>query len=293
MALGAFFITSAVLKFLSIDEFEVYIFSYNVLSLRASMLAARLVIAAEVLVGMGLIANIWKRFVDICALLMLVGFTVFLCFSTLSGHSENCQCMGAMIEISPVQSILKNAVLLLLLVFAMGSRPWNWHPRWYLWLPAILAPIVAVFVVSAPDNWLFGPAEEVYNKEVFEEAMAPEGDLAGTGVDRGRHVVAFLTPGCAYCRMADEKLTHIRQRNDLDSTAFIYLIPARDGLAVRPSLDSTTFQHPAFQLPSRTFALITYGQRPMVFLMEDGKVKASYHYRNIDESQITAFLLNK
>ena len=59
MALGAFFITSAVLKLLSIDEFEVYLFSYNVLSLRASMLAARLVIAAEALVGIGLMANIW------------------------------------------------------------------------------------------------------------------------------------------------------------------------------------------------------------------------------------------
>lgn len=293
MALGAFFITSAVLKLLSIDEFEVYLFSYNVLSLRASMLAARLVIAAEALVGIGLMANIWKRFVDLSALLMLVGFTVFLCFSTLAGRSENCQCMGAMIEISPVQSILKNAVLLLLLVFAMGSRPWDWHPRWFLWLPAVLAPVVAVFVISAPDSWLFGPDEEVYNSEFLKEAMAPEGDLACTGIGNGRKVVAFLTPGCAYCRMADEKLTHIRQRGDLDSAAFIYLIPTRDSLGTQPTMDSTTFHQAAYRLTSKTFALITYGQRPMVFLMEDGRVKATCHYRNIDEGQITAFLRNE
>ena len=42
-----------------------------------------------------------------------------------------------------------------------------------------------------------------------------------------------------------------------------------------------------------TFALITYGQRPIVFLMEDGEVKTTYHYRNIDEEQIVDFLTDE
>ena len=218
MALGAFFITSAVLKLLSIDEFEVYLFSYNVLSLRASMLAARLVIAAEALVGIGLMANIWKRFVDLSALLMLVGFTVFLCFSTLAGRSENCQCMGAMIEISPVQSILKNAVLLLLLVFAMGSRPWDWHPRWFLWLPAVLAPVAAVFVISAPDSWLFGPDEEVYNSEFLKCLLLlfRQGIIPCTAADDGAGEQEVVRAGDV---LADFEHSQAVDRRDLPFTA--------------------------------------------------------------------------
>ncbi len=290
MALGAFFIVSAILKLLSIDEFEIYIFSYDVLQLKAAMLAARLVIVAEILVGIGLIANVWKRFVDTCALLMLVGFTVFLCYSALIGRTDNCQCMGALIEINPIHSIVKNAVLLLLLLVAMGARPWNWKPKWYLWVPVVLAPIVTVFVISAPDNWLFGPAEEIYNAEELDKALAQGGDLETLHLNEGRRVVAFLSPGCPYCRMADEKLTHICHRNDLDSAAFVYLLPTMDSTATELSLDTVSFVRPGYRIPNMTYALITYGQRPMVFLMEAGKVTATCHYRNIDEQQIAHFL---
>lgn len=290
MALGVLFVVSAVAKLLSIDEFEIYLFSYDVLSLRLSMLAARLVIVAEALVGIGLLANVWNRFVNICALLMVVVFTVFLCLSALAGRTDNCHCMGSIIEMNPTQSIVKNAVLLVLLLVAAGARPWRWKPRWYLWLPAILIPTVTVFVVSAPDYWLFGPQEEIYNREELDKAIAPEGELAPAGLANGKHVVAFFSPGCPYCHMADEKLAHIEMRNRLNKEAFVCFIPMKDSTMIPMSVDSTAFTHPCYRLTNMTYALITYGQRPMVFLIEDGAVKATCHYRNIDEHQITLFL---
>ena len=61
MLLGVLFIVSAVAKLVEIDTFELYIFSYHLLPLTLSFLAARLVIVAEMLCGIGLLANIWKR----------------------------------------------------------------------------------------------------------------------------------------------------------------------------------------------------------------------------------------
>jgi len=290
MALGAFFIVSAVGKLLSIDEFEIYLFSYDVLSLRASMFMARVVIVCEALVGIGLIANVWNRFVNVCSLLMMAGFTVFLCLSALAGRTDSCHCMGSMIEMNPQQSIVKNAVLIVLLLVAARAKPWSWKPRWYVWLPVVLAPTIGVFVLSAPDSWLFGPAEELYNREELEHAMAPEGELHPVGLEEGRHVVAFLSPGCAFCQMADEKLTHICQRNNLDEEAFVCFVPTMDSTLSPLSIDTVSFLHKSYRLTNMTFALITYGQRPMVFLMDDGEVKATCHYRNIDEQQIVAFL---
>lgn len=290
MLLGIFFIVSAVAKLIDIDRFEVYIFSYNILSLNTSFLVARVVIVCEMLVGIGLVANLFKRWVDTCAMLMLVGFTLFLGYACLIGREDSCQCMGALVDIDPTRSILKNALLILLLLFAMGARPWQWRPRWFVWLPAVLAPVVTVFILSAPDNWLFGPSDEIYNADEFATAIQPEGLLDTLNLDEGRHVLAFLTPGCPFCRMADEKLTHICRRNDLDSAAFVYLCPTADSTLAPLTLDTTTFIRPCYLIPSLTYALITYGQRPIVFLTDQGRVVGTCHYRNIDERRLVEFL---
>ena len=128
MLLGLFFIVSAIAKLIDIDRFEIYIFSYNILSLNLSFLVARLVIVCELLVGIGLIANVFKRLVDTCALLMLVVFTLFMGYASLIGRHDSCQCMGALMDINPTLSILKNALLILILLVAMGARPWKWRP---------------------------------------------------------------------------------------------------------------------------------------------------------------------
>lgn len=293
MLLGGFFIFSAISKLIGIDEFEVYIFSYNVLPLNWSFLLARLVIVAEMLVGIGLMANVMKRWVDIGATLMLVGFTLFLCYAALIGRTDSCHCMGSFLEIDPTQSIVKNDILLLVLVFAMGAKSWQWQPRWYITTPVAVGVIVTIFCLSCPDNWMFGPSEEVFNVEKFDSATSAEGELADLHLREGRHVVAFLTPGCPYCRMADEKLTHICRRNDLDSAAMVYLTPATDSTVAPLTLDTTTFIRPSYLIPSMTYAMITYGQRPMIFLVMDGRVAATCHYRNINERQIAEFLIKR
>ena len=290
MLLGVFFLVSATAKLVDIDRFEVYIFSYNILSLNLSFLAARLVIVLEFIVGIGFLANVFNRLVDIGALLMLIGFTLLMGYAAIVGRNDSCQCMGRLLEIDPTHSILKNAILILLLLFASGARPWQWRPRWFVWLPVVLAPLVTVFIISAPDNWLFGPSDEIYNAEEFSTALQPEGTLRGLHLDEGKHVVAFLTPGCQFCRMADEKLNHICRRNGLDSAAFVFLCPTADSTLAPLTLDTTTFSRPCHLIPSLNYALITYGQRPMVFLIDEGKVTATCHYRNINESRIVDFL---
>lgn len=290
MLLGLFFVGSALAKMIDIDRFEVHVFSYNLLSLNVAFLVARLVIVAELLVGIGLMSNIWHRFVNACTLLMLVGFTLFLGYSALIGRNDDCQCMGSLLAMNPVQSILKNAFLLLLLWVAMYAEPWAWRPQWWLWLPAVLLVPAAIFCFSAPDNWLFGPEDEIYNADKLHEAVSDGGELAPLNLDEGRHVVAFVTAGCPFCRMADQKLSTIWHRDALDSAALVYLVATKDTLAAPLTLNDTSFLRPAYTIGKETFMLITYGQRPVVMLMDDGEVKGSCHYRNIDESRIVQFM---
>lgn len=288
--LGLFFVVSAIAKWVDIDRFEVHVFSYNLLSLNASFLVARLIVVAELLVGIGLAANIWHRFVNVCAVLMLVGFTLFLGYAALVGRTDSCQCMGSLLEMNPVQSMLKNGVLLLLLWVAMFAKPWAWSPKWWLWVPVVLAVPVTLFIVSAPDNWLFGPEDEIYNKEKLSEAIADGGELSALDLDEGKHVVVFVTAGCPFCRMTDQKLASIWQRGRLDSASLVYLVAAKDSTLTPLTLNDTAFMRPAYTVSKETFMMITYGQRPMVMLMDDGEVRGSCHYRNIDEGRIVQFM---
>ena len=291
MLLGVFFIVSAIGKWVDIDHFEIHVFSYNILSLNASLLMARFIVVAEMLVGIGLLSNIWHRFVNACAVLMLVGFTLFLGYAVIIGREDSCQCMGALVEMNPTQSIVKNAVLLAALYFGMHCRAWQWRPRWWMWLPVVVAVPATLLIVSAPDNWLFGQEDEVYNTEALQTAME-QGVLQSLPLDEGRHVVAFVTAGCQFCRMADQKLTSICHRAGIDSTALVYLVLTKDTAVAALTVNDTSFLQPAYTLDRETFVTITYGQRPMILLMDGGEVKGSCHYRNIDEHRIVRFLKN-
>lgn len=290
MLIGVFFLVSAVAKLADMDRFEVYVFSFQWFSLGMAFLVARLVVVCELLLGLGLLVNVANRWVHGCTILMLTGFTLFLGYTILVGRNESCQCMGALVEISPAWSLLKNAVLLLLMVPVCRLEPWPWRPRWFVWLPAVLAPLVVVFVVSVPDNWRFRPDATSYaDSNPFSTALQTDSVLDGLQLRQGHQAVLFLTPGCRFCQMADQKLQTIAQRNRLDPAAVHYVIPA--GAALPPGTTAEQYySHPAVQLSDSVFMQITHGMRPLLFLVEDGHVMSVSHYRNMDEGQIVRFL---
>jgi uncharacterized membrane protein YphA (DoxX/SURF4 family) len=271
--LAAVFIVSAVAKLFAIDDFELYIFSYGFFSLNVSYLVARLCIAAEFLVGLFLALGWWARWVQLLTLLMLILFSLFLCYAALVGRTDSCQCFGRMADLSPAQSLLKNAVLIgITLVYAKLSRYSRRSSvsRIILTVVFVVSAVVAVFCISVPDNWMFGPEEGRFNRGLLEESMAPEGALAEHHLAEGRQLVAFVTPGCPYCRMTREKLASIASRNHLDTMRFHYFEPQ--------------------DLPDALFLEITFGQRPLVLLLDNGTPVATYHYRNISEKEISRFL---
>ncbi len=270
--LAALFLVSAVAKLVAIDDFELYIYSFGFLSLNVSYLAARLTIAAEFVLGLLIAVGWWRRWVNLAALAMLILFSLFLCYALLVGRSDSCHCMGRLANMPPAVSLLKNAVLVVLVLLygrLGGASP---APRLapVAASAAALGVLVAVFCISVPDNWMFGPEEARFDRALLEESVADGGLMADYELDEGHRLVAFVTPGCPYCRMAREKLGSIVNRHHLDSNRLQYIEPT--------------------DLPGSLFLQITYGQRPFVVLLDSGRVVTTYHYRNIDERQVARFL---
>ena len=269
--LAALFIVSAVAKLVAIDDFELDVFSYGFMPLTLTYIATRICIVVELLLGVFVAVGWWRKWVNLAAMTMLLLFSIFLCYAALIGRTDSCQCMGRLADMSPAVSLLKNAVLIVLVLLYMrlvkndeGHGHLANRKKVLITAGIVLVALVAVFTISVPDSWLFGDEEMLYDKELLKETLEER------QLDKGHKMVAFVTPGCPYCRMSREKISSIAKRHELDTTDIIYLEPADIG--------------------NERFLGITYGSRPLIMLLDDGEPQATYHYRNISERKIAAFL---
>lgn len=281
--LGLTFILSAVTKMLSIDQFEIYVYSFGFFSMNVAFFLARLCIAGEFLLGVGLISNICNRLTVTTTLVVLLLFTIFLSYTALIGRTDSCQCFGTFVEISPTHSIIKNAILIFftLLVFKVPS--FQWRPQWYLWLIAIVAPFAAVFILSPLDSWIFHEKGANYNEKIYAEQIVVSEPYSLAHLSEGRKLVAFVTPKCPYCKMAMQKINTFQKRYALDSSSIVYVAPR--------SMDTVPVDYHLLYLEDELFLRFTYGERPLLLLLDRGVPVESYHYRNIEESEISEFLM--
>lgn len=270
---GTLFVVSAVAKLVAIDDFELYVYSYGWLPLGVSYVVARLCIGWELVLALLIWSGWWKRLTRMAAVLTLVCFSLFLCYAALAGRNESCQCMGRLVDLNPAWSLVKNGVLIVLVLFGVKVTGVEGKKRmWKVIVGAALGLVLMVlpFVVSVPDSWGFGPNQEPYGEADLMEATAEDGALAQIGVGKGRHLVAFVTQKCPYCRLARKKLDALENRHHLKKGQIVYVEPEDIGKDL--------------------WIRITFGARPLMLLMDDQKVKATYHLRNVDEKEVTEFL---
>ena len=357
--LGIMFLISALSKFITIDTFEIYVYSFGLFPLAFCFVVARLVISLELILGAALISHRHHRLTTLTALLFIVCFIVFLTYAHLVGRTDNCHCFGELMAFGPVQSIMKNAMIVLALLFVFKFAPDEWYPkwrlvlsvylltacllllymlyslhtlevyslvlllvvasigvlasfpfysRWYVALPLILTPLVTVFIQSPPDNWFYQDLGERYDEALFlkeigtgeafsndtlsSDAEVLQSPLSRMGLDEGKHLVAFFSPGCGYCKLAAEKLSTIVRREEIDQECVVYVFPqVRDTSRYAVFYEDTrSLQFPYAVVDKRLFLDITRGSFPLLLLVHDGRVERSFSYRNIDEETIGDFI---
>lgn len=278
--IAAVFVFSAVTKLVGIDQFELYIFSFGLFPLNFCFILARICIGAELVLALFTLCGWFPRTMRLLTSTLLLLFSLFLCYAALVGRNDSCQCFGQMVDLSPAWSLLKNALLivLVLLYYRLTPPKPRMRPRWIAFPFLFAAVLMATpFVVSIPDNWYFGSEQQRYS-EYHLQASLEEGQLHFWGVGEGRCIVAFVTPQCPYCKLARQKLDAIVSRHNIPSSRVFYIEPR--GKHNTPDAQTITTQH---------FLDITYGARPLVMLLDGTKVVATYHLRNIDEDQIANF----
>ncbi|MBR3914599.1 MAG: DoxX family protein [Bacteroidales bacterium] len=115
IGIGGMFVIAAILKLMSIDEFEIYIYSFNVLNFLLTSFVSRIIIAGEFILGLFLILKVNYKFTWNATMTVLILFTLFLIYVAISRNDTNCHCFGQLVELSPVESIIKNVIAMILL----------------------------------------------------------------------------------------------------------------------------------------------------------------------------------
>lgn len=295
--LGLSFIASAILKFVSVDSFELYIYSWDVMPLWLASWFSRAVLFVEMSLGLSLLVGFYRKIVDGLVCAVLGGFTIFLFGLLIAGVDGNCHCMGESFELSPAQSIAKNLVLFMLLYFSTKSIEPNFlqKPRIKPTLLVLVILASAVFALAKLPYGLGPKKVTVYNDEKLHEWMAAEHLEDDFRSDRS--ILAFFSTSCRHCKMAMSKLEVCLKKTTKGKSSFSS-IPVRWVVwGSEESLDSFmktndiseqthTFLDPKDMMP------ITEYNIPLILFLEKDSVVSCMSNASFDESVVLEFLNN-
>lgn len=273
------------------EGFELYIFTFGVAGFDLCSYLARFIVASEFIIGLGLLTRVSYRLFKYATALFLSVFSLFLLWRIAVGDSESCHCMGDIVDLNPLESLIKNICLALFLVLAWKAedRPINHRNLWLCISSSVV--MAAVFIVVPPDAFYrIGRSSNDINIEEFTSVAD------SLGYSDGRRMICLYSATCEHCRNSASKMAGIIRRHDIpvDSVSVIFMQTHQQQDSV--SLDFFKRYGEGLELPSSylhpySFIPMTNGAMPLVVLFEDGVLVKEFDYFSIDEREIAAFWL--
>ena len=293
---GLVFMASAILKYISIDIFDLYVYEHNLFSIPVTETLTRLLITAELVLGVMLVAGIrfkWAYYTCIC---FLAGFTVYLFLLpyVFNVDISHCHCFGEAIVFNRTQSIVKNIALLACLLFV--SPKFYTVRKWETW--TLIAFSVVTFIVliaiNAP-NYLY---TMVHKDKIQIDVPMYESALENTGQKEhftdGKQIICMYSVGCRYCKRSAKKMNLILNNSELSDeyVKAIFWGGTPDSTIAHffadqnvPVLDYTTFR-------VDSFLAVTDGRMPVILFSDNGKIVRKADYLSLKDKDVVEFLMN-
>lgn len=293
--IGSMFIIAAFLKLISIDAFEIYIYSFNILNFVATTIVSRLIIAGEMILGSFLIFNIYHKLTWHTTFIVEILFTAFLIFTTLSRDDANCHCFGELIELSPIESIVKNAITIALLFLIRNDK--ERQCKTLLPITLCLISLIATFVITPMDSIykkIFSTEKNISTIDLYDslnEMMKIDFEEDEITIDStdfftlndGKQMMVVVSSGCKYCRLAVKKLSLIVKNNDIDKDNINIVIWGNNEGIIDFSEETETRDYRYWLINPHQAIDITYGHFPTIIWLEDKNVVKVGDFRDIEE----------
>lgn len=296
VVVGLVFIASALLKFISfstfkitIDSFELYLYSLDWFPLTACFYLARLLICFEFALGLAFLANVYRKWTNIAAYGVLLLFSLFLVYLISVGYDGNCHCMGGDVDLPPVPSLMKNLVLALL-IFLSGKRTKSSFTHADKVVPAVsLVALVTMFIVSPPDGLAPTRPAEVH-VDFAQKFIQNDSIYNANFAQQPKTLVCLFSTGCHVCKLSAKKLQLMATKYNVPSNK-IYLLYFGDDHRRRVFEDYTGIggKYNYQMLLPDDFGRMA-GHVPVFMMFENGKISNSFTYRTLNEDVITTLM---
>ena len=298
IATGAIFLYSAYTKIDPVQPFEYTLVEYVHLGWLAAAITARALVGLEAGLGFLIATHLYGRgkWALRLSVALTIVFSIYLVILWITaGNKVNCGCFGDTIWMSPSASLIKNGVLLAALLALL-----RWHKGFNTIWPrriaiaamalAIALPFCIVTISPAQPAWLRKDRYHLNMAALYpaDTVLTAYPNRPPFDLDKGKHVVAFLSQACPHCRIAARKM-HLMK--DADTTLpFLFIIGGTTS-DLTDFWNHTHAQHiPWMRLPTHQFLQYTGGVFPMILYINNGWVEARADYNTMTQPRIEEWL---
>lgn len=260
--LAATFLFSAYTKAIAPGFFEILLEQQGLVPNRFyGAWATRAIIAFEMWLGLGLLLPFYTRLLLRISFWLLVIFSVHLGYLVGIGDSSNCGCFGEMIEMSPLASLGKNAVLLAVNGFLLRYKYKFGKKSWLTWglFPVLFAATVFIWPIRQASD------KTVSQFPAFEAHL-------GINLVKGEYLVAVLNLSCEHCQEAAQELAEL-QRNGTDLPQVVALFFEEGDTSVAEFNTITNSDFPYQMIEVNTFFDLIGSAPPRVYWVKNGQMK--------------------
>ena len=199
--LAATFLFSAYTKAIAPRFFEILLEQQGVVS--NPFIGAwftRAIIAVETALGIGLMLPFYRRTLLRISFGLLLLFSLHLCYLIFLGETENCGCFGEMIKLSPLASLGKNSILLVMNVVLLFQKSKTNKKLWLTWalFPALFALTVLFLPVTRDADAMLGKFPP------FEQKMS-------ININRGSYLIGVFNLSCEHCQETARELAVLQK----------------------------------------------------------------------------------
>lgn len=297
ICIGATFLYSAYTKLFPIQSFEYTMVEFVHMPWIMAAIAARLLIGLEAALGGLMVLHLFggQKWVLKLSLAILIAFSVYLIYLwATQGNNVNCGCFGDMIWMSPSSSLLKNilliAGLIVLIKYHNGfTGKWMKISSIVLLIATTILPFILFALPDQQPSWLQKDSFQVNLTALYRpEAAQP---VPSIDLNKGKHVISFLSLSCPHCRMAAHKMHIMKEKNP--ALPFYFVIAGKDKYLKSFWKETNAIDIPHTKLDADSFTAIAGYAWPVIYFVKDGWVEAQSNYISLSQGEIEKWLENE
>jgi hypothetical protein len=210
------------------------------------------------------------------------------------GNNGNCGCFGTAIVMTPLQALIKNAIMLaislVILKFYEGLDYGKIGKYVFgtLIITAFALPHILNYVDFNYSEAYLTKREDSFKLELDSVYKNATIRTPPKTLSTGKHIIAFMSMSCPHCRIAAKKLRLIKEQNPSIS---IYLVLNGNKVKIKPFFEDTKAQNIDYCiLNGRSFVYLAGLDMPAIFLVNNSVVENWINYMELDQIEIENWL---